>query len=46
MSVTSQLKKILSEISQKEKDKHHKWNLKYGTDDPTYKIETDHSQGK
>lgn len=22
------------------------WNLKYGTDDPTYKTKTDHSQGE
>ena len=22
------------------------WNLKYGTDDPIYKIETDHGHGK
>ena len=22
------------------------WNLKYGTNDPIYKTETDHSQGK
>ena len=22
------------------------WNLKYGTDDPIYKVETDHGQGE
>ena len=37
---------ILSEVSQKEKDKYHcgiayMWNLKYGTDEPIYKAETD-----
>ena len=35
---------ILCEISQKEKDKYHNtfmWNLKYGTDEPNYKTETD-----
>ena len=35
---------ILSEISQKEKDKYHTtymWNLKYGTDEPNYKTEAD-----
>ena len=36
----------LSEISQKEKDKYHMtityiWNLKYGTNEPTYKRETE-----
>ena len=34
---------ILSEISQKEKDKYytisHMWNLKYGTNEPTYRTE-------
>ena len=34
---------ILSEVSQK--DKHHiityMWNLKYGTDEPIYRTETD-----
>ena len=42
---------ILSEVSQKEKDKYHMislnmWNLKYGTDDPIYKTETNHGQGE
>ena len=36
---------ILSEASQKEKDKYHvityRWNLKYGTNEPIYKTETD-----
>ena len=44
---------ILSEVRQKEKDKYHKrerqipynitylWNLKYGTDEPIYKTDTD-----
>ena len=36
---------ILSEASQKEKDKSigitYIWNLKYGTDEPTYRSETD-----
>ena len=37
---------ILSEVSQKEKDKIsydiiYMWNLKYGTDEPIYRIETD-----
>ena len=35
---------ILSEISQKEKDKYHTtymWNLKYGTDELIYETETD-----
>ena len=36
---------ILSEVSQKEKDKYHYvitylWNLIYGTNEPTYKTET------
>ena len=42
---------ILSEESQKEKNKYHMiityvWNLKYGTDDPVYKTETVHGQGE
>jgi len=37
---------ILSEVSQKEKDKYHMnitymWNLKYGTNEPIYRIERD-----
>ena len=35
---------MLSEVSQKEKDKYHityTWNLKYGTNKPSYKTETD-----
>ena len=38
---------ILSEVSQTEKDKliscdiTHMWNLKYGTNEPIYKTETD-----
>ena len=36
---------ILSEVSQKEKDKHHMcvhmWNLKYGTHEPICEAETD-----
>ena len=35
---------ILSEVSQTEKDKYHityMWNLKYGTNEPVYKTETD-----
>ena len=36
---------ILSEVSQKEKDKYHItyiiWNLKYNTNQPIYKTETD-----
>ena len=36
---------ILSEVSQKEKDKCYDissmWNLKYGTDEPIYRTETD-----
>ena len=36
---------ILSEVSQKEKDKHHeishRWNLKYNTNEHIYKTETD-----
>ena len=39
---------ILREVSQKEKDILYDitylWNLKYGTDIPTYKTEMDHSQ--
>ena len=35
----------LSEVSPKEKDKHHMitymWNLKWGTNEPIYKTETD-----
>ena len=34
---------VLREVSQKEKDKYHityMWNLKYGTDEPIYRIET------
>ena len=37
---------ILSELSQKEKDKYHMtslmWNLKYGRDNLIYNTETDH----
>ena len=41
----------LSKVSQKEKYKYHMiplqlWNLKYGTDDPIYKTETDQGQGR
>ena len=36
---------ILTEISQKEKDKYHDitymWNLKYDTNEPVYETETD-----
>uniref|UniRef100_A0A8D0INV1 DUF1725 domain-containing protein n=1 Tax=Sus scrofa TaxID=9823 RepID=A0A8D0INV1_PIG len=36
---------ILSDVSQKEKDKYYiislTWNLKYDTDEPTYKTEMD-----
>ena len=36
---------ILSEVSHKEKDKYRMilfmWNLKYGTDEPIYRTETD-----
>ena len=40
---------ILSEVNQKEKDKHHMapyditntWNLKYGTSESSHKTETD-----
>ena len=36
---------ILSEVNQKEKDKYHNditymWSLKYGTNEPIYKTET------
>ena len=34
---------ILSEVSQKEKDKYHityMWNLKYDTNEPIYETET------
>ena len=35
---------IISEVSQKEKDKYHDisymWSLKYGTNEPIYKTET------
>ena len=37
---------LVSEISQKEKDKYHMvshmWNVKCVLNDPTYKTETDH----
>ena len=39
---------ILHEVRQR-KDKYHiiyMWSLKYGTNDPIYKMETDHRQGK
>ena len=37
---------LLNEVSQKEKDKYemislNMWNLKYGTNEPIYRIETD-----
>ena len=34
---------ILSEVRQKEKDNYitYMWNLRYGTNEPIYKIETD-----
>ena len=37
---------ILSEVSQKEKDKYHMiitymWNLKYDTNEPVYETETE-----
>ena len=36
---------LLSEVSQKEKDKYHDitymWNLKYGTNEPVYTAEMD-----
>ena len=36
---------LLSEVSQKEKDKYHTitymWNIKYGTNELIYKMETD-----
>lgn len=45
MAIQMQLIIILSEVSQKEKDKNHMislmWNLEYGTDEPIYKAETD-----
>ena len=31
----------LSEVSQKEKDNYHMWNLKYDTNELIYKAETD-----
>ena len=35
---------MLSEVSQKEKDKYHDitymWNLKYGTNEPVYKTDS------
>ena len=42
---------ILSEVSQKEKDKYHMIsficeNLKYGANDPIYRIGTDHGHGE
>ena len=43
---------ILSEISQKEKDKYlmtyntYMWNLKYGTNEPTYKTGKTHRHGE
>ena len=43
---------ILSEVSPKEKDGAPNyditcmWNLKYGTNDPIYKIESDHGHGE
>ena len=42
---------IPSEMSQKEKDKYHvipfiMWNLKYGTNHPICKTETDHTHGE
>ena len=41
---------MLSEVSQKEKGKYHMishtWNLKYGTNDPVQKTETDHGHGE
>jgi len=39
---------IVSEVSQKEKDKYHishRRNLKYGTNDPICKTETNHGHG-
>ena len=32
---------ILREVSQKEKDNYHMWNLKYDTNELIYKAETD-----
>ena len=41
---------ILSEVSQKEKDKCHmilyKWNLKYGTNEPIYKQKQSYRYGE
>ena len=42
---------ILSEVSQKEKDKYHiyithMWNLKHSTNDPIYKTDTDSQSGE
>ena len=41
---------ILREISRKERqipcDITYMWNLKYGTDDPIYKAETDYGHGE
>ena len=42
---------ILSEVSRKEKDKYNMiitfmWNLKYGTNDPVYKTETNRGHGE
>ena len=41
---------LVSEISQKEKDKYHMvshmWNVKCVLNDPTYKTETDHRHGE
>ena len=40
---------IPNEISQKEKDKYHMMShveLKYGANDPIYKMETDHRHGE
>ena len=42
---------ILSEVKS-EREEHipyditYMWNIKYGTNDPTYKIETDHGRGE
>ena len=40
---------ILSEVSQKDKDKYHMishmWNLKSGTNEPICRIETDYRHG-
>ena len=32
---------ILNEITHKEKDKYHIWTIKYGTNEPIHKTETD-----